>query len=113
MAVIIVPALAANIVAKVAKMDEDEINNWYEEQKQAWLDNYVKDLENGLDKIAAEKKYRAALEKILQRYHKLMDENLTSAQKKKVTALYRKSHPTMVDKFMQKLKEKKQHEKQE
>ena len=62
-------------------MEEDEIDGWYEEEKQKIMDDYLKNIEDGKNKVVSEKKYRDKLAKTIARYNKLMDEKLTKKKK--------------------------------
>ena len=63
-------------------MEEDEIDSWYEEEKQKVMDDYLKDIEDGKERAASEKKYREKLAKAIAKYNKLMDEKLSKGTKK-------------------------------
>lgn len=58
------------------KMEEEEIDSWYEEEKQKCMDNYLKDVETTKNYEESEKKYTAKLNKIMNKYNKLMTEKL-------------------------------------
>lgn len=57
-------------------MDEEEIDNWYEEEKQKCMEGYLKDTETTKNHEEAEKKYDNMLNKIMAKYNKLMEEKL-------------------------------------
>ena len=57
-------------------MEEDEIENWYEDEKQKAMDDYLKDLEDKKDHDISQKKYEQRLEKTIEKYNKLMEENI-------------------------------------
>ena len=57
-------------------MEEDEIDSWYEEEKQKVMEDYLKDIELGKAREISEKKYREKLAKTIARYNKLMIEKL-------------------------------------
>ena len=64
-------------------MEEDEIESWYEEEKQKCLDIYINDLEEGKNHDQSEKKYEEKFGKVIAKYNKLMAENIKSKNKKK------------------------------
>ncbi len=55
------------------RMDEEEINNWYEEQKQKCMDEYLSEIEKNKLHEEAERKYEEKLSKIMEKYSKLME----------------------------------------
>lgn len=59
-------------------MEEDEIDGWYEEEKQKCMDEYLKDVETTKNYEEAEKKYEARLNKIINKYNQLMTEKIQS-----------------------------------
>ena len=69
--------------AIVDNMDEEETDNWYEEEKQKSLDDYVKDIELGKNRDESEKKYRAKLQKSILTYNKKMNILLEKKESKK------------------------------
>ena len=69
--------------ATAAEMDEEEIEGWYEEEKQRCMDKYLADLEEGKNKESSQKKYEDALQKAIAKYNKSMFEKLDSKRKKK------------------------------
>jgi hypothetical protein len=64
-------------------MDEEEIDSWYEEEKQKCLDDYLKEIENSKDHEVAERKYEAKLNKVMEKYNKLMTRFLSKNRIKK------------------------------
>ena len=67
-------ATSAN--ASVSKMEEDEIDSWYEEEKQKLMDDYLKDLEDKKDHDVSQKKYEDKLNKLIEKYNKTMEEKI-------------------------------------
>jgi len=57
-------------------MDEEEIDSWYEEEKQKCMDDYLKEVETTKNHEEAEKKYNDKLNKIINKYNQLMAEKL-------------------------------------
>ncbi len=53
-------------------MDEEQINEWYEEQKEILLERYIKELEDKKDKDKAEQKFKQGMHKIMRKYNDLM-----------------------------------------
>ena len=64
-------------------MEEDEIENWYEEEKQVLMDAYLKDLEDKKDHDISQKKYEEKLNKCILKYNKLMGDKITKKNSKK------------------------------
>lgn len=59
-------------------MDEEEIDIWYEEEKQKCMDEYLKDIEAAKNREESQKKYEVKLNKIIVKYNKMMVGNLES-----------------------------------
>lgn len=57
--------------AAAVKMDEEEIDMWYEEEKQKCMDDYLKEIESG-NHDDAEKKYNERLGKLIAKYNSMM-----------------------------------------
>ena len=57
-------------------MEEDEIDSWYEEEKQKLMDDYLKDLEDKKDHDVSQKKYEDKLNKLIEKYNKTMEEKI-------------------------------------
>ena len=79
-------------------MDEDEIDSWYEEEKQKHLDEFIKRNEDGKDKQESERKYKIKLAKTISEYNKKM---ISAIDKKRPT---RKKN--ILEKIMDKFKHK-------
>jgi DUF438 domain-containing protein len=77
--------------------EEDEVEAWYEEEKQKLLDSYVEQLDKGANKEAAEKGYTQKFEQLNQKYLMLIE-----------SALARKGRKTPMEKLKGKVKEKMQ-----
>ena len=75
------------------KMEEEEIDAWYEEEKQKCMDDYLKEVETTKSYEDAEKRYENKLNKIINRYNQLMAEKLqnknTSKFEKFISSLKR------------------------
>ena len=67
------------------RMDEDEIDNWYEEEKQKCMDEYVINIEKSKNHDEAEKGFDDRLGKVMEKYNKLMNDCLKKKNKKKWT----------------------------
>ncbi|HLG23424.1 MAG TPA: hypothetical protein VI564_00675 [Candidatus Nanoarchaeia archaeon] len=65
------------------KMDEDEINEWYEEEKEKILEEYTLKLEEKKDREKAESEYHEKLGKVMEKYNKLMLEKLEPKKQNK------------------------------
>lgn len=69
--------LAATLArASANRMEEEEIDAWYEEEKQKCMDDYLKEVEITKDYERAEKKYEDKLNKIISKYNQLMSEKI-------------------------------------
>lgn len=64
-------------------MDEDEIDSWYEEEKQKCMDDYLINIEKSGNHDDAEKKFDARLSKAMEKYNKLMNDFLKKKNPKK------------------------------
>ena len=62
-------------------MDEEEVQNWYEDEKQQLFDNYIKDLEEGKDKELSEKKFNMKMEALIKKFNESMDKSIRSKEK--------------------------------
>jgi hypothetical protein len=65
-------------------MDMEEIDSWYEEEKQKCLDEYIKGIETTHDFDKTEKMYNAKLEKIMKKYNRLMSGKLEHKDENKL-----------------------------
>ncbi len=50
-------------------MTEDEIETWYDEQKQTLMDEYITKLENKVDSESAKNEYEKKLQHVIQKYN--------------------------------------------
>jgi len=57
-------------------MEENEIDSWYEEEKQKCMDDYLKDLEDKKDHDISQKKYEDKLNKLIEKYNKTMEDKI-------------------------------------
>jgi len=64
-------------------MNDEEIDTWYEEEKQKIYDNYVEELGQGKDTKEAEKEYTQNFNTTLEKYKDLMEKYL-----------YKQAHPS-------------------
>ena len=67
---------ATHVYAIAVKMDEDEVEGWYEEEKQKAIDDYSKELEDGKSKKEALERYEKKILKANEKYNLLMNEKL-------------------------------------
>jgi Mg2+ and Co2+ transporter CorA len=74
------PATAA--LAFADEMEEEDIDIWYEDEKQRIFDIYVADVENGLDQQKSLAKYEKRLEAAYRRYSSLMNRKLDDRMKR-------------------------------
>ena len=65
-------------------MEEDEIEGWYEDEKQNIVDDYLKELDDGVPKQNAEEKYKKNIASVIERYNSLMNEKLDKKKKGKL-----------------------------
>jgi hypothetical protein len=64
-------------------MDEDEIEQWYDAEKEKALEEYTTALEGGKDRKEAEKEFNLKIMEIMKRYNQLMAENLKKQGRKR------------------------------
>ena len=64
-------------------MEEEEIDAWYEEEKQKCMDEYLKEIEERKNFDEAEKRYEDKLNKIINKYNQLMSEKLQNKKTSK------------------------------
>jgi len=64
-------------------MGEDEVDQWYEEEKQKVMDDYLKEIEDKTKKIKAEEKFHTKMSQISLKYSRLMEKQLLAKNKKK------------------------------
>ncbi len=71
-------------------MDEDELEEWYEEQKQKLLEGYSREADKGNkdNKKELEEKYKQGTQKIRKKYYDIYDK---SVKHKKKAEKYKKS----------------------
>jgi len=62
-------------------MEEDEIEQWYEDEKQKAMDDYLKELESNKNHEEAEKAFNVKMDCIAKRYNQLMTEKLSGKGK--------------------------------
>ena len=67
---------ATHANASANKMEEEEIENWYEEEKQKGMDDYLKEIEEKKDHDISQKKYEDRLQKTIAKYNKLMEDKI-------------------------------------
>ena len=56
------------------RMEEEEIDGWYEEEKQKFMEEYLKNIETTKNYEEAEKRYNDRLNKLIDKYNQLMIE---------------------------------------
>lgn len=59
------------------KMDDEEIDSWYEEEKQKCLDEYLKGIESSKKHEEAEKKYNERLDRLMGKYNQMMEKRMS------------------------------------
>ena len=64
------------------KMDEEDIDGWYEEEKQKLLDQYLAGIESH-NREEAEKAYNEKLSTLMAKYNQMMSNMLESMKKSK------------------------------
>lgn len=62
-------------------MEEDEIEQWYGDEKQKAMDEYLKELESNKNKGEAEKLFNAKMSNTIKRYNQLMTEKISGKGK--------------------------------
>ena len=65
-------------------MELDEIDGWYEEEKQKYMEEYLKALEDKRPKEEAEKLYDDKLNKLLDKYNKMMLEKIENKKQSRL-----------------------------
>jgi hypothetical protein len=65
-------------------MEEDEIEQWYEDEKQKAMDEYLKELESNKNKDEAEKMFNAKMDDTTKRYNQLMAEKISGKGKNNI-----------------------------
>ena len=63
-------------------MDEDEIDFWYEDEKQKAMDDYLKELEIKKNNKEAETTFNTRMETLMKKYNQLMAEKIANRGKK-------------------------------
>ncbi len=58
------------------KMDDEEIDSWYEEEKQKCLDEYLREIETSKNHEEAEKRYNDKLGRLIGKYNQMMEKRL-------------------------------------
>ena len=72
-------------------MEEDEIDEWYEDEKQKALDEYLGKLESNKNLQEAETAFNAKMDNILKKYNQLMTDKISGKDKnKKFKNMFRK-----------------------
>ena len=72
------------------KMKEDEIDQWYEEEKQKVMDDYLKEIEDKSKKEKSEEKFHEMMSRLSWKYGHLMDKALLAKKKKKSSGKFSK-----------------------
>ena len=62
-------------------MDEDEIDLWYEDEKQKAVDEYMKELESKKNNKEAETAFNAKMDALMKKYNQLMTEKIANRGK--------------------------------
>lgn len=75
----VLPAIRAYAIAN--KMDEEEIELGYEEEKQKCMDEYLNAIEAAKSREDAEKKYHDKLNKAINKYNMMMSQKLNNKNK--------------------------------
>ncbi len=63
-------------------MDEDEIDSWYEDEKQRLLDEYTAEIEEKKNYDEAEKKYSQKMDKLVLKYNRRMEGKISAKKPK-------------------------------
>jgi len=59
-------------------MDGEEIDQWYEDEKQILMDKYTSDLENKRDRDEAATEFNEKMDELIQKYKTLMFKSISS-----------------------------------
>ena len=65
------------------EMEIEDIESWYEEEKQKYMDDYLKDLEDGVESAICEKKFHQKMSKVMEKYNKMMEKKIDEKAKNK------------------------------
>lgn len=68
-------------------MDIDEIESWYDEEKEHAMDDYTKEIEEGRDREKAKEVYEKRLQRAIKKYNALMNEKLDTRKKTKLQSI--------------------------
>jgi len=77
-------------------MEEDEIEQWYEDEKQKAMGRYLKELESNKNRDEAEKSFNAKMSDIAKRYNRLMTDKISGKGK---NSKFRDIASKVMDKF--------------
>jgi hypothetical protein len=73
----------AGVGAKMGFHDEDEIENWYSEQKEKLEEQFMSSVAGKQDSASAKEHYDESLKKLIARYQEEYERLLSKGQKKK------------------------------
>ncbi len=59
-------------------MEEDEIDQWYEDEKQKAMDDYLKNLEDNKNKDESEQIFTKKVEGLTKKYNQLMEDKISN-----------------------------------
>lgn len=76
-------------------MDEEEIDSWYEEEKQKCIDEYLQEIERTKNHEEAEKSYNEKLNRVIVKYNKLMEEKIRNNKKGGLSTILSKIRRTV------------------
>ena len=96
-------ATFAHVIAD--KMDEVEVNIWYEEEKQKLFDSLVAELGDPERRKVAEKRFHSKMDSLMQKYYSRMQKAVKSEAK-------RKKNEELKKKLLAKLRKPKKNENQ-
>ena len=81
------------------KMDEEDIDSWYDEEKEKLLEEYMKTLDGKKEKKEAEKKYKERMKKIREKYEMLYEKSKNPGFVKKCLVKIKAFIDNLAEKF--------------
>jgi hypothetical protein len=81
-------------------MNEEEVNAWYEEQKQMIFETYLKSVEDNeagqKDRLKGEEKFKKEMQKVRRRYEAMFMKSLTPTKAKEYSKKIRKFMDSLI-----------------
>lgn len=64
-------------------MDEEEIESWYEEQKNQAMDKFISEIQDTKEHTEAQQNYQKKLKEIMEQYKEFLEKSLEKKQRNK------------------------------